>query len=53
MFVIGKLYEVIAATTPTGARWMTDEISPPGASGVSGIGVGSRGWSSVDRPASP
>ncbi len=45
MFVIGKLYDVIAATTPTGTRFTADEMRPPGASGVSAMGDGASGKS--------
>ena len=37
MFTIGKLYDVMQLTTPTGARWPTAEINPPGANAVVGM----------------
>ncbi len=43
VLVIGKLYEVMAATTPTGARRATPPMMPPGASTVVGISPGGHG----------
>ena len=43
MLTSGKLYGVMAATTPTGRRSTTVPSRPPGASGVEGISVGGSG----------
>jgi hypothetical protein len=43
MLVIGKLYEVMQVTTPTGARCTAAEIRPPGASAVVGMTAGGSG----------
>ncbi len=40
MFTSGKLYDVMHATTPTGARRASAPMSPPGASAVAGISCG-------------
>jgi hypothetical protein len=45
MFTTGKLYDVMQLTTPTGARWPTPPMMPPGASAVVGMTWGSRGMS--------
>ena len=46
MFTIGKLYGVMHATTPTGARRTIAPMSPPGASAVAGISPGGSGITS-------
>ena len=47
MFTIGKLYDVMQLTTPTGARCPTPETNPPGASAVVGMTDGSSGMMRV------
>ena len=46
MFVSGKLYEVMHATTPTGARRAMPPTMPPGASAVVGMMPGGTAISS-------
>ena len=43
MLTMGKLYEVMQATTPSGWRLTMPPMIPPGASGVACAGWGSRG----------
>ena len=48
MLTMGKLYEVMHATTPRGWRFTMPPMIPPGASGVAWAGWGSSGVCSTD-----
>ena len=49
MLTIGKLYDVMQATTPSGWRLTMPPMIPPGASGVAWAGWGSSGVCSTWR----
>ncbi len=49
MLTMGKLYEVMHATTPRGWRFTMPPMIPPGASGVAWAGWGSSGVCSTAR----
>ena len=49
MLTMGKLYEVMQATTPSGWRLTMPPMIPPGASGVACAGWGNSGVCSTPR----